>query len=133
MIVRSLLQSPWVHIYTLVLTRFLIDYDYKTFISKEIRRSAVFISHSLSIGSFLVFNPRHHAFPNAFHRAAPCRIGDGLPTAECLCRTPLKTSFPFRTISFTNPGPHVSLFLVPNFGVNTCPFNFGIKDDLSRN
>jgi hypothetical protein len=27
-------------------------------------------------------------------------------------------------------GSHVSLFLVPIFGVNICPFNYGIKDDF---
>jgi hypothetical protein len=33
----------------------------------------------------------------------------------------------------TKLGPHVSLFPVPIFGVNMCPFNYGIKMILFRN
>jgi hypothetical protein len=32
--------------------------------------------------------------------------------------------------SLTKLGPQVSLFLVPIFGVNICPFNYGIKGDF---
>jgi hypothetical protein len=81
---------------------------------------------------FFIVNPRHHAFPNAFYfhpwnsspaewRCTPdCRrlyrMLWGKPSAEWC--------------SFTKFGPHVSLFSVPIFGVNTCPFNYGIKGDF---
>src|SRR6187551_2509213 len=66
MIVRSLLQSPWVYIYTLVLTQFLVDYDYKTFISKEICRSAVFISYSSSNRLLPYIRSTSSRFPECF-------------------------------------------------------------------
>jgi hypothetical protein len=33
---------------------------------------------------------------------------------------------------FTKPGPFVSHSLVPNFGVNIFPFNFGIKNFIPK-
>jgi hypothetical protein len=41
--------------------------------------------------------------------------------------------FPAEWHFFTKLGPQVSLFPVPIFGVNICPFNYGIKVILSRN
>jgi hypothetical protein len=38
--------------------------------------------------------------------------------------------FPAEWCFFTKPGPQISLFPVPNFGVNICPFNYGIKSDF---
>jgi hypothetical protein len=35
-----------------------------------------------------------------------------------------------RWCSLTKLGPQVSLFLVPIFGVNICPFNYGVKCDF---
>jgi hypothetical protein len=41
----------------------------------------------------------------------------------------LRKSF-CRWCSSTKFSPHVSLFPVPIFGVNICPFNYGIKGDF---
>jgi hypothetical protein len=41
--------------------------------------------------------------------------------------------FPFEWHFFTKLGPQVSPFPVPIFGVNICPFNYGIKVILFRN
>jgi hypothetical protein len=81
---------------------------------------------------FFIFNPRHHAFPNAFRfhpwnnspakwRCTPdrrhlYRMLWGKPSVEWC--------------SSAKFGPHDSLFLVPIFGVNICPFNYGIKGDF---
>jgi hypothetical protein len=52
---------------------------------------------------------------------------------ELLCRIFLgKPSF-FRMDFFTKLGPQIRLLLVQNFGVNICPFNYGIKVILFRN
>jgi hypothetical protein len=41
--------------------------------------------------------------------------------------------FPAEWLFFTKLGPQVSPFPVPIFGVNICPFNYGIKVILFRN
>jgi hypothetical protein len=79
-----------------------------------------------------ISNPRHHAFPNAFlfhpwnnsfaeWRCTPdrrrlYRTLWGKPYAECC--------------SSTKFGTHVSLFPVPIFCVNICPFNYRIRGDF---
>jgi hypothetical protein len=82
--------------------------------------------------SFFIFNPHHHAFPNAFRfhlwKSPSCRT-----TTYSRPQTPLpnalrKTSAEW--YSSAQFGPHVSLFPVPIFGVNICPFNYGIKSDF---
>jgi hypothetical protein len=81
---------------------------------------------------FFISNPRHHAFPNAFHfhpwnsssaewRCTPdCRrlyrMLWGKPSAEWC--------------SSAKFGPHVNLFPIPNFGINICPLNYEIKGDF---
>jgi hypothetical protein len=64
-IVRSLLQTLRVHIYTLVLTRLLVDHDYNIYCLKLIPRCQCPSRTRHQFVSF-IFNPRHHAFPNAF-------------------------------------------------------------------
>jgi hypothetical protein len=52
---------------------------------------------------------------------------------KLLCRILLKKpSFSGRDF-FTKLGPQIRLLPVPNFGVNICPFNYGIKVILFRN
>jgi hypothetical protein len=46
---------------------------------------------------------------------------------ELLCRIFLEKPSFFRTDFFTKLGPQFRLLPVPNFGVNICPFNYGIK------
>jgi hypothetical protein len=41
--------------------------------------------------------------------------------------------FPSRMVFITKLGPQVSLSPVPFFGVNICPFNYGIKVILFQN
>jgi hypothetical protein len=81
---------------------------------------------------FFTFSPRHYAFPNALHfhpwnsssaewRCTPdrgrlYRMLWGKPSAEWCSSTKFDS--------------HVSLFPVPIFGVNICPFNYGIKGDF---
>jgi hypothetical protein len=50
-----------------------------------------------------------------------------------LCRIFLKKPSFFQTDFFTELGPQIRLLPVPNFGVDTCPFNYGIKVILFRN
>jgi hypothetical protein len=42
-------------------------------------------------------------------------------------------TFPSRMVFITKLGPQVSLSPVPFFGVNICPFNYGIKVILFQN
>jgi hypothetical protein len=78
-IVRSLLQTRRVYIYTLVLTRLLVDHEYNINVP-----APMFVLHPSSIRPFLIFRPRHHVFPNVSfskHKRA-IRPNDGvLPTA----------------------------------------------------
>jgi hypothetical protein len=50
-----------------------------------------------------------------------------------LCRILLKKPSFFQTIFFTGLDPQIRLLPLPNFGVNICPFNYGIKVILFRN
>jgi hypothetical protein len=52
---------------------------------------------------------------------------------EPLCRIFLEKPSFFRTDFFTKLGPQIRLLPVPNFGVNICPFNYGIKVFLFQN
>jgi hypothetical protein len=49
---------------------------------------------------------------------------------KLLCRILLKKPSFFWTDFFTKLDPQIRLFPVPNFGVNICPFNYGIKSDF---
>jgi hypothetical protein len=82
--------------------------------------------------SFFIFNPRHHAFPNAFRfdlwkspSAEQRRTPDHRRLYRMLWEKP--SAKWYSSVKF---GPHVSLFPVPIFGVNICPFNYGIKGDF---
>jgi hypothetical protein len=57
---------------------------------------------------------------------------DVLPTA-CIITEYSKEIFPAEWNFVTKLGPQISLFPVPIFGVNICPFNYGIKVILFRN
>jgi hypothetical protein len=46
---------------------------------------------------------------------------------EPLCRIFLEKHSFFRTDFFTKLGPQIRLLPVPKFGVNICPFKYGIK------
>jgi hypothetical protein len=54
---------------------------------------------------------------------------DILPTADAFTECFEENLLPNGAFS-TKLGPQVSLFPVPIFGVNICPFNYGIKDDF---
>jgi hypothetical protein len=62
-------------------------------------------------------------------------LAERKPTAvrELLCRIFLEKPSFFRTDFFTKLGPQIRLLPVPNFGVNICPFKYGIKVILFRN
>jgi hypothetical protein len=90
---------------------------------------------------------RHQLVPS-LHRATSPRIpenfplkaqivllpNDGaLPTASNLLLNPLRRSFLAERYFVTKLGPQVSPFPVPFFGVNICPFNYGIKVILFQN
>jgi hypothetical protein len=71
-IVRSLVQTLRVYIYTLVLTRLLVDHEYN--INAPAPMSVL---HPSSIRPFLIFRPRHHVFPNTSfskHKQPFCRM-----------------------------------------------------------
>jgi hypothetical protein len=81
---------------------------------------------------FFISNARHHAFPNAF-RLHPWNSS----SAEWWC-TPDRRRL-YRMLwgkpsaewcSSAKFSSHVSLFLVPIFGVNICSFNYGITGDF---
>jgi hypothetical protein len=50
---------------------------------------------------------------------------DALPTAGAFAESSDEISF-YRMEFITKLGPQISLCPVPIFGVNICPFNFGI-------
>jgi hypothetical protein len=90
------------------------------------------ISHPSSIRPFFIFKPRHHAFPNASsskHGTALLSNDDILPTADTFTECFEENLLPNGAFS-TKLGSRVSLFPVPIFSVNICPFNYGIKDDF---
>jgi hypothetical protein len=90
------------------------------------------VSHPSSIRPFFIFKPRHHAFPNAssFKRKAALLPNDDiLPTADAFTECFEENLLPNGAFS-TKLGPQVSLFPVPIFGVNICPFNYRIKYDF---
>jgi hypothetical protein len=113
-IVRSLLQTRRVYIYTLVLTRLLVDHEYNINVL-----SPMSVLHPSSILPFIISRPHHYVSPNAsfFKRKHPfCRM-------MAHYRPQVSLPNPLRRIScrivlFTKLGPPVSPFPVPIFGVN---------------
>jgi hypothetical protein len=57
---------------------------------------------------------------------------DALSTAGAFAESSDEISF-YRMEFITKLGPQISLSLAPIFGVNICPFNYGIKVILFRN
>jgi hypothetical protein len=78
---------------------------------------------------FFISNPRQHVFPNAF-RLHPWNRSSAkwrcTPDRRHLYRM-LWGKPSVEWCSSAKFSSHVSLFLVPIFGVNICPFNYGIK------
>jgi hypothetical protein len=90
------------------------------------------ILHTLSIHPFFIFKPRHHAFPNASSSKRETDLlpnDDILPTADAFTECFEENLLSNGALS-TKLRPQVSLFPVSIFGVNICPFNYGIKDDF---
>jgi hypothetical protein len=58
---------------------------------------------------------------------------DGVLPAASIFTESSEEIFPTEWYFITNLGPQVSPFPVPIFGVNICPFNYGIKVILFRN
>jgi hypothetical protein len=84
------------------------------------------IRHQLT--SFLISNPRHHALPNAsaFIRVTVLLPNDDvLPTADASTECFEKNLLPNGVLL-----PNSAHMSVPIFGVNICPFNYGIKGDF---
>jgi hypothetical protein len=89
------------------------------------------VSHPSSIHPFFIFKPHHHAFPNAssFKREAALLSNDDvLPTVDAFTECFEENLLPNGAL--LPPGPQVSLFPIPIFGVNICPFNYEIKGDF---
>jgi hypothetical protein len=90
------------------------------------------VLHPPSIRSFFIFKPRHHAFPNAssFKRETALLPNDGvLPTEDVFIEC-FEEKLLAERCSPTKLSPQVSLFPIPIFGVNICPFNYEIKGDF---
>jgi hypothetical protein len=95
----------------------------------------MFISHTPSTHSFLISG---HVITHS--RRLPLKSANS-PFAERQRIADRKSPLPYPLIRFslaewyliTKLGPEVSLSPVPFFGVNICPFNYGIKVILFRN
>jgi hypothetical protein len=88
------------------------------------------VSHPSSIRPFFIFKPRHHELPNASSSKRETALlpnDDILLTADAFTECFEENLLPNGAFS-TKLDPQVSLFPVPIFGVNICPFNYGIKD-----
>jgi hypothetical protein len=90
---------------------------------------------------YLIYRPSANAYPSIrpFHSGHVTtqsrEISANSPFAErkqiadrkLLCRIFWRNLPPPDEIFFTKLGPQIRLSPVPNFGVNICPFNYGIK------
>jgi hypothetical protein len=82
--------------------------------------------------------PSIHSFRSGHITTQSRKISANSPFAErkqtadrkLLCRILLKKLSFFWTDFFIKLGPKIGLLPVPNFGVNICPFNYGIKSDF---
>jgi hypothetical protein len=86
----------------------------------------------LSIHSSLLLGPRHYAIPRNQRKQSLCRTKEKLPTASISAKS-FEEIFLRWTRFVTKLGPQISLSPVPIFGVNMCPFNYGIKVILFQN
>jgi hypothetical protein len=133
-IIRYPLHTSRACIYTLVLIRLRVDYEYNIKCLNQCSDANVHLVHAIN-SFFPRIRPRHHVFPKISPSKAQTASlpNDGaLPTASILYRFFWET-FPSRMAFITKLGPQVSLSPVPFFGVNICPFNYGIKVILFRN
>jgi hypothetical protein len=93
------------------------------------------VLHPSSIRPFLILRPRHHVFPNVSFskRKTTLLLNDGmLPTADIFTEC-FEENFLPNGVSLPKLGPQVSLSPVAIFGLNICPFNYGIKVILFQN
>jgi hypothetical protein len=127
-IVRSLLQTLRVYIYTLVLTRLLVDHEYNINVP-----APMFVLHPSSIRPFLIFRPRHHVFPNApfSKRKQPfCRMMVRYRPQVPL-PNPLKKTFLPNGVSLPNSA-HKSVSLLYQFLVLTLPHQRTLLCEIKR-
>jgi hypothetical protein len=79
-----------------------------------------------------MFKPRHHTFSNASsskRETALLSNDDILPTADAFTEC-FEENLLSNDAFSTKLGAQVSLFPVPMFGVNICPFNYRVKYDF---
>jgi hypothetical protein len=110
-IVRSLLQTRRVYIYTLVLTRLLVDHEYNINVPAPMS-----VLHPSSIRPFLIFRPCHHVFPNisfSKHKTALLPNDGELPTVGTFTECFEENSLP-KGVSLPNSA-HKSVLSCTNF------------------
>jgi hypothetical protein len=92
---------------------------------------------SLNAISYPSIRPFHlgHVIMQSRKISANSFLAERKPIAdrELFCRIFLEKPSFFRTDFFIKLGPQIRLLPVPNFSVNICPFNYGIKVILFRN
>jgi hypothetical protein len=100
---------------------------------------AQYFTPNLSLSAIAYLSIRHfcsgHVITQSRKISANSFLAERKQIADrgLLCRIfPKKPSF-FQTDFFTELDPQIRLLPVPNFGVNICPFNYGIKVILFRN
>jgi hypothetical protein len=93
------------------------------------------ISYTLSTRSFLISgHVTTHSQKLPFKSAnSPFAERQRIADRKRLLPNPLRRFFLAEWYFITKLGPQASLFPVPFFGVNICPFNYGIKVILFRN
>jgi hypothetical protein len=119
-IVRSLLQTLRVHIYTLVLTRLLVDHEYNIYCLNQFPGANVRLAPVIN-SSRPYIQATSSRIPECFlFRAQNSSSVEWwrAPNRRHLYRM-LWGKFPTEWYFFTKLGPQVSLFPVPIFGVNT--------------
>jgi hypothetical protein len=130
-IVRYVLQTLRVHIYTLVLSRLLVDHD-TTFIA-QINAPTPNVRLAPIINLFLLYiQAMSSRIPECFLFQAR-----NSPSADWWCAPNRKHLYRMlwgkllaEWCSLTKLGPQISLFPVPIFGVNNFPTFFSMKREL---
>jgi hypothetical protein len=130
-IVRSLLQTLRVHIYTLVLTRLLVVHEYNIYCLNWCPSANVRLAPVINL--FLPYiQATSSRIPECFlvqAQNSPSAEWWRAPDRRHLYRM-LWGKFPVEWCFLTKLDPQVSLFPAPIFGVNICPFSYGIKSDF---
>jgi hypothetical protein len=120
-----------VHIYTLVLTRLLVDHDYNIYCLKLTTwRHVGLVSIINSLPSLYPVHVSTHSrtFPPSTVEKLFCRM-----MTHSRPQTPLPNALKeisCRMVFSCQIRPTCQYPLIPIFGVNICPFNYGIKDDF---